>query len=74
MAGKLKAPVALYNVHRSQDGAQIITGVTLEMAQHERARLGAEARVINPETRQPTGMFMGEVVSYEVRSAAGVVI
>lgn len=75
-----RKPTALYNVHRQQDGAQIISGVPLKMARSECARLNAEAQVLDPDKRDDqgrpvhVGMYLGELVRYEVRSVDGLVI
>lgn len=60
-----------YDVVRSHDGALVIRGVDREIARSEAARLNAEAKVINPETRKPTGMFLGLLTSYVVCDEAG---
>ena len=55
-------------------GAVVVCGVDLATAREERARLCAEAKAVNPETRQPTGMQDGEVTVYEVTTREGLVI
>lgn len=73
-----RKPAQTYNVHKVQDGSQIVTGVSLALARSEAARLNAEARVvdrIDSEGRTIyAGMVNGEISRYEVRSAAGLVI
>ena len=76
-----RKPPQVFNVHRANDGAQVITGVSLGLARSEAARLCAEARVPmaahdsnHPEPRRATSMYMGEVSRYEVRSTEGLVI
>lgn len=73
-----RKPAQTYNVHKVQDGSQIITGVSLALARSEAARLNAEARVvdrIDSEGRTIyAGMVNGEISQYEVRSAAGIVV
>lgn len=64
----------LYDVVRSQDGALVIRGVDIDTASSEKARLNAEARVVNPATGRAAGMYLGFVVAYEVRSKSGVVV
>lgn len=64
----------LYDVCRVADGALATRDVDLDTARDERARLNAEARVINPATGKPTGMYCGEVVSYEIRSKSGLCV
>ena len=72
---------SLYNVHRQQDGAQVVTGVDLDTAQSEKARLNAEAcvlvgRVLIGEkyVEQYAGMYHGEIVRYEVRTKDGLTV
>jgi hypothetical protein len=76
-----RKPPEKYNVHSAVSGAQIVTGVTLALARSECARLNAEARQPNPDRRtslhpqgEPTGMHLGELTTYEVRSASGLVV
>lgn len=69
-----RKPRQVYDVCRAQDGALVICGVDLATARSEKARLNAEAAVVNPETRQPTGMFLGELVTYEARSREGLIL
>ena len=64
----------LFDVCRAADGALVTRDVDLDTARDERARLNAEARVINPETGKPTGMFCGDVVTYEIRAKSGLVV
>jgi hypothetical protein len=64
----------LYNIHREADGAQVGTGVDLDTARSEVARLNAEAKVTNPDTGKPTAMYLGEVCRYEIRSTEGLVV
>lgn len=69
-----------YDVVRSQDGALVVRDVDLDTAREEKARLNAESRLPHPTLRDarnnpvPTGMFLGEMVRYEVRSKSGMVI
>jgi hypothetical protein len=78
---KSAADEAAYSVHRSQDGAQIVTDVSLDVAQSERARLNAEARVVvgrvlieNQYVEQYAGMYHGEIVRYEIRTKDGLTV
>lgn len=66
---------------RSQDGALVICGVDLATARSECSRLTAEARIpigqhdpSHPEPNRPTAMFLGELVTYEVRPVDGLVV
>jgi hypothetical protein len=67
-------PPDAYDVCRAQDGALVVVGVSLDLARSEAARLNAEARVQAPDRDGPTGMYLGELVRYEVRSKEGLVI
>lgn len=69
-----RKPPALYDVVRSRDGALINPNVPLKDARANRDRLNAEARIVNPATGKPTGMYLGEAVVYEVRSKDGLVV
>lgn len=78
-----RKPAQVYNVHKVQDGSQIVTGVSLALARSEAARLNAEARVPlsrsapdipHTEPNRPTGMVNGEVSRYEVRTPEGIVV
>lgn len=83
------APPVLYSVNRSQDGAQVRSGLSLSDAQSEANILNAQARMQVGLTTsvydergglvraaQPimASMFMGQVSQYEVRSTDGLVV
>lgn len=63
-----------FNVVRAADGALVVRDVDKDTAISEKHRLNAEARVTNPETGRPTGMYLGQVVTYQVRTPEGLVI
>lgn len=73
-----RTPAQSYNVHKVQDGSQIVTGVSLALARSEAARLCAEARVRVGSTIDGVpiyaGMAHGEISRYEVRTATGLVV
>ena len=56
----------------------MIRDVDLDTARNERARLNAEAGIVVGRTMggptQYNGMYMGERVTYEIRSKSGMVI
>lgn len=67
--------MTLYDVRSAITGALIIHGVELDLAQTERARLNAEARVPNPERNdRPTGLHRGVVTTYDVTTLTGIVV
>lgn len=73
-ADALAAPPT-YNVVRSQDGALVVSGVGIDLAYAEAARLNAEASMVVGQLQDGTpiyrGMFMGECVRYSVRTPEG---
>lgn len=69
-----RKPPQSYNVCRAGDGALVRCGLLLAVARSECATLNAEARVTNPETGKPTGMYLGAVSVYEVQSLEGILI
>lgn len=64
----------LYDVRSAITGAVVVSGVDQDTARNECARLNAEAKVINPETRRPTGMERGKTTRYEVVSRGGITV
>ena len=69
-----------YDVVRAADRALVVRDIDLDTAREERARLNAEARLPHPTLRDTrnnpvaTGMFLGELVTYEIRSKTGLVV
>lgn len=80
---------SLYSVNRSQDGAEVRAQLSLDDAKRECSNLNASARIqvgmteavrdaggmtIKPSVPIFASMYHGQICTYEVRSADGLVI